>query len=367
MTMPPVLDQITAAPLPFDGLAPWDAATQALEVISVIEEAPDVKTFVFRPEGGGWFRYKPGQFVTLVLPHPGGEVLRTYTLSSSPTRPFSASVTVKAQAGSTGTRWMLDHLQPGARLKAYGPGGTFTNADSPAERYLFLSAGSGITPMMSMLRAMSDTAPLSDVAFLTCARTPGDLIFRAELELLERQMPGLNVTFLVEGKAGRDLWHGPVGRLDPAKLTLLVPDFRKREIFCCGPEPFMAAVREQLEDRGFDMRRYHEESFGGTPAPAGEVPELLPEDSTEGFTVSFKGSDVTLRCAEGTTVLQAARASGVRIPAACESGLCGTCKVMKRKGEVTMEHNGGILDDEIEEGYILACCSRPLGDVEIEA
>ncbi|MFN7166379.1 MAG: 2Fe-2S iron-sulfur cluster-binding protein [Pannonibacter sp.] len=416
MTVKP--DFAAGLALPFASTAPWKGPATRLEVLAVIDETADVKTFVFRPEGGGWFSYKPGQFVTLELPVPGGPVWRTYTLSSTPTRPFSASVTVKAQAGSIGTRWMFDTLVPGMTLTASGPAGHFSHWNHLAERYLFLSAGSGITPMMSMLRAMADTAPASDVAFLTCGRTPGDLLFRDELEMLARQMPNLELGLMVERKSAADRWHGLTGRIDMARLKFLVRDYRQREIFCCGPEPFMAGVRVMLEDAGFDMRHYHEESFGApskaqsqaqsqaqilaqTPVPAqapatastakpvaaagadgrvlsqaqGAAPTAAPpaQDGTapagyagDGVRLQFSRSDVTTTCAPGTTLLEAARAAAVRIPAACEAGMCGTCKVKKTAGDVTMAHNGGITDEEISSGYILACCSHPVSAVTLE-
>ncbi|MFB2550852.1 2Fe-2S iron-sulfur cluster-binding protein [Ensifer soli] len=354
-----------------DELHPWNDRQQMLECISVTAETADVMTFAFRSERPGWFRYLPGQFVTLELPVGPEPVMRTYTLSSSPSRPFSIAVTVKAQNNSIGTRWMFDTLRPGMRLKAFGPLGDFSFVRHPGEKYLFISAGSGVTPMMSMTRWMADSAPLSDVAFVSCARRPDDLLFRAELEVLSGQMPNMALGFIVEGHAPRDGWHGLRGRIDATKLALLSPDFRERTVFCCGPEPFMRGVRAVLEAAGFDMARYHEESF--QPACAPDPAELAARAGAAGqeqagtATITFALSGKDAACLPGQTVLQTARAAGVRIGAACESGLCGTCRVMKISGEVEMNHNGGILDDEIEEGYILACCSRPRGDVQIEA
>ena len=138
--------------LHLDEMSPWSDRLYQLEVIGIADEAPGVKTFTFRSDSDRWFRYRPGQFVTLELPADGGPMLRTYTLSSSPSRPFSIAVTVKAQAESVGTRWMFQHLRVGARIRAYGPAGHFTHVAHPAARYLFLSAGSGITPMMSIAR-----------------------------------------------------------------------------------------------------------------------------------------------------------------------------------------------------------------------
>jgi ferredoxin-NADP reductase len=350
-----------------DEMKPWSDKLHLLECISVTPETPDVMTFLFRSEDQNWFRYLPGQFVTLELP-VGAELLyRTYTLSSSPSRPYALSVTVKAQATSIGTRWMFNNLKPGMKIRALGPLGDFSYVRHPGEKYLFISAGSGVTPMMSMVRDMSDRAPQSDIAFINCSRSPSDIVFRHELEYLARFMPKLSLGFIVENCGRTDLWSGLKGMVDKAKIALLTPDFMDRTVFCCGPGPFMAAISSMLDASGFDMSRYHQESF--SPAAPIAVGESVHADadgealSMVGFTLSGK----EVPCQPGQTVLMTARAAGVRIGAACESGICGTCRVLKLSGEVEMNHNGGILDDEIEEGYILACCSRPLTDVKVEA
>jgi ferredoxin-NADP reductase len=361
---------------PLDELAPWNAARQMLVCTGVIDEAPDVKTFTFAVEGGGWFRYRPGQFLTVELRAEAGDLHRTYTISSSPSRPYAISITVKAQPNSVGTRWMFDNVAPGSRIRAYGPSGHFTldhdPSQRPARKYLFVSAGSGITPMMSMLRWLADCAPATSVTFINSARRPEDIIFRDELELIARRMPNLSLGFLPENRSGVTPWAGLMGRIDLQKLAMLAPDFLEREIFCCGPDPFMKAVSTIVRGEGFDMARYHQESFGAT-ALTETAQKPANDDAAEGtqggetLSVSFVGTGEHVACAPGQTVLQAARAAGVRIPAACESGLCGTCKVKKRSGEVDIAHAGGISEGELAAGFILACCSTPRTALEIEA
>ena len=356
-----------------DEMLPWNDRLQVLECIGVADEAPNVRTFSFRSDAQTWFRYQPGQFVTLELPAEDGPLLRTYTLASSPTRPFSIAVTVKMQSDSIGTRWMFENLTPGVLVKAYGPAGDFSLHTWPAAKYLFISAGSGITPMMSMLRWLNDVAPQTDVAFINCARRPDEIIFRDELDLLGAYMPGLSLGYVVEQRSSRQNWTGHMGRIDAARLPLLAPDYHEREVFCCGPDPFMRSVRALLEAGGFDMEHYHQESFKApsvevVPAefsdmPASEIPVEPPPVET--VPVHFRLSEVEAECVSGQTILQTARAAGVRIPAACEFGLCGTCKV-KAQGPVDMNHNGGILDWEIEEGFVLSCCSKPLGPLVVE-
>ena len=157
-------------------------------------------------------------------------------------------------------------------------------------------------------------------------------------------------------------------------LDLMAPDFMEREVFCCGPTPYMNAVKRLLESNGFDMSRYHEESFGATPPEvraeaveqaeqAADAPELDVADLNQ---VEFTASGKSIRVGPAETVHAAAAKLGLMIPKACGMGICGTCKVLKLGGEVDMEHNGGITDEDVAEGYILSCCSVPKGDVRIE-
>jgi glycine betaine catabolism B len=350
-------------PRPFGELPPWHDRTQKLEVVAVAREAPDVATFTFRAADGGWFRYLPGQFITLELPTPHGVLLRTYTLSSSPSRPLTVSVTVKAQTGSLGTRWMLDHLVPGTRLQAYGPAGVFSFHLHPADKYLFVSAGSGVTPMLSMARWAQDTGHHADINFVTCARQPRDLIARHELEAMAARSRHFGLSFVVEAPDPDAAWTGYRGRVSLPMLRLMAPDLREREVFCCGPAPFMAGVRAMLAEAGCDPSRYHEESF--QPEADLPLPVMAPADAPLGR-VRFTLSNVEVAAGDGETILVMARGAGLNIPSGCTMGLCGTCKVRCLSGETVMAHQGGIREDEVAEGLVLACCTRPIGRVEIE-
>ena len=341
---------------------------EPLECAMVVPETSDTATFTFRAPSGAWFDYQPGQFVTLDLPVPGGNVQRTYTISSSPSRPLSISVTVKAQPGSTGGRWMLDHLRPGMQLKAYGPAGIFSFVRHEAPKYLFISAGSGVTPLMSMTTWAWDSGEMPDIVFVHAARSPSDIIFRQRLEGMADRVPGLQLRFSVEESDPFRTWHGYRGRLNQIMLGLMAPDYLEREVFCCGPEPFMQAVRDMLVALGFDMEHYHQDSFGApvrNEADAPVITDVIPDEDARAE-ITFASSGVTAKCHETDTVLAVAKANGLNIPSGCTFGLCGTCKIRKTSGEVHMVHNGGISDEDIEEGYILACCSHPIGAISVE-
>lgn len=343
----------------------WTDA-EPLECVSYLPEAPNVATFTFAAPSGALFGHKPGQFLTLELPVPDGVLHRTYTISSSPSRPTSLTITVKAQESSLGTRWMLDHLRPGMRVKAIGPGGTFSHLEHPASKYLFISAGSGITPMMSMTTYMYDAGRDPDIVFINCARRPSEIIFRERLEHMASRIQGIELAWVVDGTDPYKPWTGYRGGFNQLLLGLAAPDYLEREVFCCGPEPFMTAVREALESMGFDMDRYHQESFTAPVGATGEVPEGVQLDEETKATVEFATSGVTIECAETETLLAAARSAGIVIPSGCTFGVCGTCKTKKLSGQVHMVHNGGITEEDIEAGYVLACCSNPIGKVSLD-
>ncbi|WP_306150886.1 hybrid-cluster NAD(P)-dependent oxidoreductase [Roseovarius sp. MMSF_3281] len=341
---------------------------EMLECVSVIPEVPNTATFTFRAPSGALFDFLPGQFLTLEIPVPGGPVHRTYTISSSPSRPRSISITAKAQADSIGTRWMLDNLAPGVKIKAMGPAGLFSHLNQEAGKYLFISAGSGITPLMSMTTWMFDLGSEPDIVFINCARRPGEIVFRERLEHMSSRAPGIDLHWVVEHPDRYAPWTGYRGTFNQLMLGLMAPDYLEREIYCCGPEPFMQAVREALQGLGVDMDHYHQESFHApveTPADVPELDDVVPDEDTRAE-ITFIGSGVTAKVAETDTILGAARANGLNIPSGCTFGVCGTCKVRKTAGEVHMVHNGGISEDDIAEGYVLACCSHPIGKVEVD-
>jgi Rieske 2Fe-2S family protein len=345
---------------------PWRDQSQLLEVVSIVPEVADVMTITFRTENNAYFNFAPGQFITLELSVNGENLYRTYTISSSPSRPYSLSITVKAQPNSIGTRWMLDHLNPGMKVRAFGPSGQFHLYHHPAEKYCFISAGSGITPMASMTNFLYDRGGDMDVSFIHCARRPSEIIFKRSLEQMAARVPGIHLAWIVQDKDPFSAWTGYVGRFNQLILELTTPDFFDREVFCCGPEPFMQAVRDVLIAADFNMAQYHEESFA---APNFEDDDIEHDDvqldDAVATKVHFLVSGHQLDSNQNITVLESANQAGLNIPSACNFGVCGTCKVKKVSGETHMVHNGGISDADIEAGYILACCSKPITDVAI--
>lgn len=335
----------------------------------VRRETHDVKTFVFRPDPASLIRFEPGQFVTLELAIDGETINRCYTISSPPTRPERLTITVKRHPGGRVSNWLHDTMRPGTRVKALPPAGDFSFRHHLSDKYLFLSGGSGVTPLMAMSRTLFDLGDDRDVVFVHSARSPRDIIFRNELGVVESGLPRFRTAFICENAAPG--FEGMTGYLDGAKLSSLAPDFMTREIFCCGPSAYMSAVKSALQQAQFDMSRYHEESFSfdadlaDAQPVASQTAEKRPSTSGR-YKITFTRSDRTIECASDQFILEAARAAGMRLPFSCAKGLCGTCKSKKLSGDVQMTHGGGIRQREIDAGMILPCCSKPLSDVVLE-
>jgi ferredoxin-NADP reductase len=361
----------------------WADEDQAVLVCTAVSDVThDVKNFVLEPEGDQLFEFDAGQFLTLKLDIAGTPVNRCYTISSPPTRPNRIAITVKRVVGGKVSNWVHDNLVPGSKVNALAPLGAFTLTSRPAEKVLFLSAGSGITPLMSMLRTLYDLGSDADVVFLHSARTPSDIVFRSELAAIEMVMPNLRVVHVCEADYPSERWGGMRGRLSPTMLHTIVPDLLERTIFNCGPMPYMDAVRRILGELDYDLSGYHEESFtfddpampGATPPPEGVAYEDIAvaappagDDGVATYSVEFTRSGRTVTCRADENVLDAAIAAGVRLPSSCSQGMCGTCKLPKLSGEVDMNHNGGIRPREITAGKILTCCSKPLSDLSLDA
>ncbi|MGF3026629.1 2Fe-2S iron-sulfur cluster-binding protein [Methylobacterium aquaticum] len=380
MTSAPVATEPAAARLA--ATASWDAeADDALVCLAVRQETHDVKTFVLAAPEPRRFAYAPGQFLTFAFEVGGETIHRCYTISSAPTRPHALSITVKRVLGGPVSNWLHDTLKAGDTVRALGPMGDFSCFTHPARKYLLLSGGSGVTPMMAMARTFHDLGEPRDVAFVHSARSPADIVFRGELETMARLDAGFRFHAVCEADAPDEVWTGPKGRLSLDILTQAVPDFREREVFVCGPKPYMDAVRAMLRAAGVDMARHHEESFdfGALPeadqraaAEAGRAldddaaTEAVPAATVRTFRVEFAKTRRVLDCPEDSTVLDAARKAGLRLPSSCAKGLCGTCKSKVTKGTVAMTHAGGIRQREIDAGMALLCCSKPTSDLVVE-
>jgi glycine betaine catabolism B len=408
----------------------WTKGDLTVRCISVIDETYDVKTFRFACDPPVLFTYKPGQFVTLDLEINGEEVSRSYSISSTPSRPHTLEITVKRVPPPGGSEpetpkglvsnWLHDNVTAGSIIKLSGPLGKFTCFANPSQKLLLISAGSGITPMMSMSRWLCDTGANCDIIFFHCARSPRDIIYRYELEMMSGRYPNFHLAVSTTRNEPGHSWLSLTGRLDAAMLQVVAPDYRIRTVYVCGPDTFMEGTKQMLESISFPMQNYYEESFGPpkkktksvepkeqtVPSSTAKnvtpvagfmdmmrnlstetVPEsnvsdrvavsasvaaptpTLPKSTSSGKTVVvFSKSGKEVDCDGEEPILNLADQEGVKIRSSCRAGVCGSCKKRKLEGEVRLEGEPeGLEESELQEGYILTCISYPIGKVVIDA
>ena len=229
----------------------WTNGRHLVRCVKVIEETQDVTTFTFGMGQPMLFFFKPGQFVTLELEIDGERVMRSYTISSSPSIPYSFSITVKRVAGGKVSNWLHDNLKSGDQIAVHGPVGQFNCMDFPSNKVLLLSGGVGITPVMSMARWWFDTDSTVDMIFAHSARTPKDIIYARELEYMSTRIDNFQMHLVCEHNEIGQAWGGYRGYLNQPMLNLIAPDYMEREVFCCGPEPY----HSPLEPPGESLSR----------------------------------------------------------------------------------------------------------------
>jgi ferredoxin-NADP reductase len=333
----------------------------SLTCIAVRDETPTIKTFVFRVEGETGFRHEAGQALTLALAVDGETLYRTFSLSSAPGPDGIVEMTVKAHPAGRVTPWLHRTLLPGSVVQARTPKGRFTLARRVGERLAFVSGGSGATPLMAMLRHLAATDPSRDVAWFHAARSPDEALFAAELTRLQHMMPNLSVSVSVsQAMPG---WFGLRGRLSRRLISVAIPDFARRDVFCCGPAGFMDEAKLVYVAEGGRKEAFHTEAFGPT---ASRTPTAPADPETDAATHQLRIGDRLLQVLQDETILQASLRQGVVIPCGCGQGLCGTCRVAKVSGEVEMRHQGGLAPEEEAGGYILACSTKLRSDAEIQ-
>ncbi|HXI02535.1 MAG TPA: hybrid-cluster NAD(P)-dependent oxidoreductase, partial [Candidatus Saccharimonadales bacterium] len=377
----------------------WTGGEMVVRVADIVSETRDVKTYRMVGLTPTLFSYMPGQFITLNLEIDGKSVKRSYSLSSTPSRPHTIEITVKRVEGGLVSNWLADNVKLGDTLKITGPAGKFSCFEFPSQKMLFIAAGSGVTPVMSMSRWIADTAADVDVVYFICNRSCQDIIFRKELDILAtRNRSFRGMMTITSGLTGNESWMGFTGRPTRQMLEMTCPDFMERHVFLCGPGPYMDAVKELLRDMDFPMANLHTESFGkagkpkrvatGTvPPPEAASPASMIVDAAVvqkalsgpapapveaaapvvGFEVVFASSGKVVLADAKDGILDIAEMNGVDIDYACRTGSCGTCKVHCKSGTVEMEDDSGLTPEEKKEGWILTCVGYPRSRVELDA
>lgn len=365
---PPVIPLLINLIEDHERLCVWNEGITQLKVVDIIEETHDCKTFRLTGLEPILFSYKPGQFITFILNIDGKELKRSYSMSSSPSRPHLLEVTIKRVPGGQVSNWFCDQVKLGDQFTVKGPSGKFSCFNFPSNKLLFIGAGSGITPLLSMSRWITDTAADVDVKFLTSFKTPSEIIFRKELEMLSARNSSFQVAVTVtSGWQGTDFWTGFTGRIGKDMLSVFVPDIFEREIYICGPEPFTNDIKKILHQIGYDMSHYHSESFGSgrsvQDANAGEKYLNLKGIQHK---VTFTKSGLTVNTDENISLLTLAEAHGIHLDYSCRAGSCGECEA-KCKGLVAMSPDCEIDEKTKAAGFVYTCCCSAMSDLEVDA
>lgn len=350
-----------------------------LVVANIFQETHDVKTFRFVvPDGGEIpFIHFPGQYMNLTLSIEGQVVRRSYTLASAPTQRGHVELTIKRNPKGIASRYLHDKVKVGDRIRVGAPAGKFYFDDLKAEGVVLISGGVGITPLMSILRDLTDQAWGGKIYFVNAVRSSDDLIFANELVALVNRFENLQVlTYYSKTQPStRDnvqvpRWVEKVGYIDAVGLSEFIPKLSELPIFLCGPDPMMQAVRQTIVSLGIPGERVATEEFV-SPKGASTQSARLTESGAASIgsladgqiaTVTFSKSGQMTDIDSTLTILEAAELIGVTLPFECRSGICGQCKVKCSRGRVRMVSRDAISRAEENEGYILACQSRPIDE-----
>jgi 3-ketosteroid 9alpha-monooxygenase subunit B len=321
-----------------------------LRVAEVIAETADACSLVLDvpPELAATFAYRPGQFLTVRVPHGDGSVARCYSLSSSPHAGDRPAITVKRMPGGHASNWIADRLTAGSVLDALPPAGTFTPRSLDGD-FLLLAAGSGITPVMSILKSALARGH-GRIVLVYANRDDRSVIFGAQLRRLQAGAGGRLVVL-----------HWLDSVQDPptgAALAALARPYAGDEAFICGPDPYLAVARQALGELGVPGPRVHAERFlslAENPFEAAE-PAGGPAATLQ---VTLDGQTRRLHWPAGARMLDVLIDSGLDPPYSCREGICGACACQLTGGKVEMMHNEVLEAEDIADGYVLACQSVP--------
>jgi ferredoxin-NADP reductase len=333
-----------------------------LRLVSITAQTPDSKTLRFILSNDRKLNARPGQFLTFSFLFDGKKVVRSYSICSSPARTGYVEITAKRVSQGCVSVFLNDRASVGMTVEANGAFGQFCFDESKHQSVVLIAAGSGITPMMAMLRYIDDLCLETSITLLYCVRTSSDIIFERELEQLRSRMKNFQYHVLLSQPHAE--WPGPRGHVSREFIENTVKDIVSPDYFLCGPPAFMEASRGILTGLGVKPERIRKESFGSSvpknaqPDSVAPAPDMLAE---------FVRSGKTCTVRSGQTLLEAAEEHGVGIPSSCRQGQCGTCKTKLLGGNVRMDAEDGLDPDSRAQGFVLLCVGHADGAVKLDA
>ena len=325
-------------------------------VVGFVDETPDSRTIFLRP-GRAWTGHRPGQFLELAVPIQGVRHSRSYSISSAPAaRGRRIAITVKAITDGRVSQFLVRHLKRGTVLPISQARGEFVPPQTAPPRSLFITAGSGITPIMSMLRSYAaQSRSLPDIVHLHYAPRPAEVIFGEELSAFSER----NQRYRLHRIYTRRIEGDPIsGHFAAEHLDRLCPDWRARTAWVCGPAALLDTLEAHWTEAGL-RAQFHAERFR-SPGQRADLDKLEVLEGNVIFTNSKKSAQSDGR----TNLLELAEQNGLRPSHGCRMGICHTCDCVLRSGRVRDLRNGNVLSDSGIK--IQVCVSAALGDVEVE-
>lgn len=344
-----------------------------LTIKEVRRETPDAVSVHFDiPESvKSEYQYKPGQYLTLKLTVNGEEIRRAYSLCTSPYTDDTPAIAVKRVENGKGSNFINDHFEKGQSIEVMKPMGNFTTElnEFYGRHFVLYAGGSGITPMMSILKSVLHVEPSSHVTLIYGNRNEESIIFAKELDELEGHYADrFKIVHCLDDAPAS--WKGATGILQQNQVKALLGEFVDIDLttaqhFICGPGPMMSEVKAALGDLQIPDDRVHIEYFTsnieqgeGADSSAGEESEE-PFDGIAQVHVDVNGTEFDIEVSEKETILRVAQEEGLDPPFACQSGICTTCRAKMLEGSVHMDEMEGLTQDELDNHYILTCQAHP--------
>jgi 3-ketosteroid 9alpha-monooxygenase subunit B len=327
-----------------------------LRVREIVRETAEASSFVLDVSADQRERFmgRAGQYLTVSIPWDDFRVQRCYSLSSAPGVDDYPTITVKRVQGGRVSNWLLDNVEPGAAIACEPPAGEFVSSGDVSRPLVAFAAGSGITPVMSLIKqALYSTN--STVRLFYANRDADSVIFAAALADLERAYPGrLVITRHLDVDSG----YPESEQVSALAATAVDADF-----YLCGPAPFMAAVEAGLRSVSVDPHRVHIERFASPEDPDRATMKATTYEVPRTIAVTLKGMRHHLDYVAGRTVLETCQDNGVEAPRSCEDGYCGTCMAVLKYGDADMGNPKALSDADTARGRVLTCQLRPASGV----
>ncbi|GLU56328.1 ferredoxin--NADP reductase [Dyadobacter frigoris] len=348
-----------------------------LKIKEIEKETEDASTIHFWHPLNEVVAYRPGQFITLLLPDGDKKVRRSYSMSSSPYTDVSLAITIKRVPGGFASNFLLDTVKVDDVLEAMEPMGLFfpKQEDDQTRQVVFIGAGSGITPLFSIAKSVLMVEQESEVVLIYGSRTESSIIFKDKIKVLQdKYKERFKVIYTLSQP--EESWEGQRGRLNKSHILKIMeglPDLKvsEAEFFLCGPEDMMEEANRALAIRGVALNKIRQESFLTAAPKHGEVILEETDDSpkTHEITLFYEGTEYKVPVKPYETILEAAMNMDIDLPYSCQAGMCTACMGRCVSGKVQLDEEDALSEAELKEGFILTCVAHPMSDdvvIEVE-